>query len=161
MSPKHFRELFFPGFKGVVQGFKQLGLYVIKHTDGNLWPILDMIVEAGIDCLDPIDPAGGMDLAEVKAVYGDRIAVKGNVDCAHLMTFGTPEEVVAATKIALQKGMPGGGFILSSSNSIHSSVKPENYAAMVKTLKKYGSYAEIDRTAGNESTADLDEGGLK
>jgi uroporphyrinogen decarboxylase len=140
MSPTHFRELFYPGLKRVVQGFKALGLLVIKHTDGNIWPILDMIVESGIDCLDPIDPAGGMDLTEVKAEYGDRIALKGNVDCAHLMTFGTPEEVVEATKTALQKGMPGGGFILSSSNSIHSSVKPENYAAMVQTLKDYGWY---------------------
>jgi uroporphyrinogen decarboxylase len=56
------------------------------------------------------------------------------------MTFGTPAEVVEATKEALRKGMPGGGFILSSSNSIHSSVKPENYAAMLQTLREYGRY---------------------
>jgi uroporphyrinogen decarboxylase len=99
-----------------------------------------MIVDSGIDCLDPIDPQGGMDLAEVKAKYGDRIAVKGNVDCVHLMSFGTPDEVVEATKEALRKGMPGGGYILSSSNSIHSAVKPENYKAMLDTLKEYGSY---------------------
>lgn len=140
MSPKHFRELFYPGLKRVMQGFKELDLFVIKHTDGNIWPILDMIVDSGIDCLDPIDPMGGMDLGEVKAKYGDRIALKGNVDCAHLMTFGTPEEVVEATKAALEAGMPGGGFILSSSNSIHSTVKPENYAAMVQTAMEYGRY---------------------
>jgi len=140
MSPKHFRELFYPGLKRVVQGFKELGLYVIKHTDGNIWTIIDMIVDAGIDCLDPIDPQGGMDLAEVKAKYGDRVALKGNVDCAHLLSFGTEEEVQKATKLALKQGMPGGGFILSSSNSIHSAVKPENYAVMVQTVKDYGSY---------------------
>ena len=84
---------------------------------------------------------GGMDLAEVKEKYGDRIAVKGNVDCAHLMTFGEPDEVVEATKTALKKGMPGGGFILSSSNSIHSAVRPENYAAMLQTLQEYGRYS--------------------
>jgi uroporphyrinogen decarboxylase len=140
MSPEHFRELFYPGLCRVMGGYKDLGLTVIKHTDGNLWPILDMIVDSGIDCLDPIDPQGGMDLAEVKAKYGDRIAVKGNVDCVHLMSFGTPDEVVEATKEALRKGMPGGGYILSSSNSIHSAVKPENYKAMLDTLKEYGSY---------------------
>lgn len=79
---------------------KELGLYVIKHTDGNLWPILDRIIDSGIDCLDPIDPQAGMDLGEVKAKYGQRVALKGNVDCAQLMTFGTPEEVVEATKEA-------------------------------------------------------------
>ena len=99
-----------------------------------------MIVDSGIDCLDPIDPQAGMDLAEVKAQYGHRIALKGNVDCAQLMTFGTPDEVVEATKEALRKGAPGGGFILSSSNSIHSAVKPENYQAMLRTLQEYGQY---------------------
>jgi uroporphyrinogen decarboxylase len=81
-----------------------------------------------------------MDLAEVKAKYGNRLALKGNVDCAHTMTFGTPEDVIAETKAALRKGAPGGGFILSSSNSIHSSVKPENYLAMLQTLEKHGRY---------------------
>jgi uroporphyrinogen decarboxylase len=141
MSPKHFRELFYPGFRRVISGFKELGLYVIKHTDGNLWPIMDMLIDSGIDCLDPIDPQGGMDLGEVKAKYGHQVALKGNVDCAELMTFGTPEETVEATKAALHQGMPGGGYILSSSNSIHSAVKPENYAAMLRTLQEYGRYS--------------------
>ncbi len=140
MSPKHFRELLYPGLQRVIKGFKDLGLLVIKHTDGNLWPILDMIVDSGIDCLDPIDPQAGMDLAEVKAKYGNRVALKGNVDCARTMTFGTPKDVITETKAALRKGAPGGGFILSSSNSIHSSVKPENYLAMLQTLEKYGRY---------------------
>jgi uroporphyrinogen decarboxylase len=141
MSPEHFRELFYPGLKRVVQGFKELGLFVIKHTDGNIWSIIDMIIDSGIDCLDPIDPLAGMDLGEVKAKYGNRVALKGNVDCAQLLTFGTPDEVIEATKRALKKGMPGGGFILSSSNSIHSSVKPENYAAMLRTVKEFGVYS--------------------
>jgi len=140
MSPAHFRELFYPGLCRVMQGYKALGLYVIKHTDGMIWPIIDMIVESGIDCLDPIDPSAGMDLGEVKKKFGKRIALKGNVDCSHLLSRGTPEQVEAATKDALRAGAPGGGFILSSSNSIHSSVKPENYAAMLRTLKEYGSY---------------------
>ena len=140
MSPKHFRKIFFPGLCRVMAGFKELGLIVIKHTDGKLWPIIDMIVDSGIDCLDPIDPQAGMDLAEVKARYGHRIALKGNVDCAQLMTFGTPDEVIEATKKALRQGAPGGGFILSSSNSIHSAVKPENYYAMLRTLQEYGQY---------------------
>jgi len=140
MSPSHFRKLFYPGLCRVMGGFKELGLYVIKHTDGNLWPIIDMIVDSGIDCLDPIDPQAGMDLARVKAQFGQRIALKGNVDCAELMTFGTPDQVVEATRKALRQGAPGGGFILSSSNSIHSAVKPENYRALLLTLHEYGRY---------------------
>jgi len=140
MSPRHFRKLFYPGLCRVIGGYKELGLYVIKHTDGNLWPIIDMIVESGIDCLDPIDPQAGMDLAAVKTQFGDCIALKGNVDCAHLMTFGSPDEVRAATVEALRSGAPGGGFILSSSNSIHSAVRPENYRAMLDAWQKYRQY---------------------
>lgn len=140
MSPRHFRKLFYPGLKRVMQGYKELGLRVIKHTDGNLWSLMDMLVDSGIDCLDPIDPQAGMDLAAVKAEYGDRIALKGNVDCAQLMTFGGPEETAEATREALRIGMPGGGYICSSSNSIHSGVKPENYLALMRTVREYGCY---------------------
>jgi uroporphyrinogen decarboxylase len=140
MSPASFRSLFAPGLARVIGGFKELGLMVIKHTDGMLWPIMDSIVDSGIDCLDPIDPIAGMDLAEVKAKLGSRIALKGNVDCSHLMTLGTPAQVAEATRTALRQGAPGGGFILSSSNSIHSSVKPENYLAMLTTLRECGGY---------------------
>lgn len=140
MSPKHFRQYLSPGLCRVVAGFHEVGLPIMKHTDGNLWSIIDMIVDSGIDCLDPIDPSAGMDLGEVKAKYGHRVALKGNVDCAQTMTFGSPEDVAAETREALRKGMPGGGFILSSSNSIHSAVKPENYLAMLRTLQEYGRY---------------------
>jgi uroporphyrinogen decarboxylase len=140
MSPMHFRQLFAPGLSRAVRGFKELGLLVIKHTDGCLWPIIDMIVDSGIDCLDPIDPMAGMDLGEVKARYSSRICLKGNVDCSRLMTLGSPDEVAAATKEALRAGAPGGGYILSSSNSIHSGVKPENYMAMLRTLAEFGRY---------------------
>lgn len=140
VSPRQFRKLFYPGLYKVMQGYKELGLYVIKHTDGNIRPILDMIVDSGIDCLDPIDPVAGMDLAEMKEKYGGRIALKGNVDCAQTLTFKSVAETIEETKNCLRIAAPGEGYILSSSNSIHSAVKPENYIAMIETLQKYGTY---------------------
>ena len=62
------------------------------------------------------------------------------MDCAQLMTFGTPDQVAEATREALRQGAPGGGFILSSSNSIHSAVKPENYQALLRTWQECGHY---------------------
>ena len=140
MSPASFADLFNPGLQRVIGGFREYGLPVIKHTDGNIWPIIDMIVDSGISCLDPIDPQAGMDLAEVKAKFGDRVAIKGNVDCAQLLSYGTVDEVVVATKEALAAGMPGGGYIGSSSNSIHASVNPDNYVAMMDTITEFGIY---------------------
>ena len=140
ISPVQFRDVFYPGLKRVMQGYKDLGLLVLKHTDGNIMSIIDMIVDSGIDCLDPIDPIAGMDLAYIKKTYGNRIALKGNVDCAHTLTFKGVEETAEETKRCLAIGMEGGGFILSSSNSIHSGVKPENYTTMLNTVKEYGRY---------------------
>jgi uroporphyrinogen decarboxylase len=81
-----------------------------------------------------------MYISEVKNKYGNRIALKGNVDCSDILTFGKVEQVVEETKKCIHDGAPGFGYILSSSNSIHSGVKPENYIAMLNTLKEYGKY---------------------
>jgi len=140
MSPEHFREFVLPYLKETIDVAKAKGVPFIKHTDGNLWPIIDMMVDAGIDCLDPLEPMAGMDIGEVKKRYGDRIAVAGNVDCGELLSRGTPEEVVEAVKETIAKAAVGGGHILASSNSIHPAVKPENYRAMVEAGKRYGRY---------------------
>jgi uroporphyrinogen decarboxylase len=140
MSPKHFREFVLPYLQEAVDVAKEKGVPFLKHTDGNLWPIMDMLVNTGIEGLDPLEPIAGMDIGKVKERYGDRIAVAGNVDCGELLSRGTPEEVVEAVKETIAKGSPGGGHILASSNSIHPAVKPENYKAMVEAAKEFGQY---------------------
>ncbi len=140
MSPKHFKEFIFPGLKKAVDNAHQAGAYVVKHTDGNIMPILDMIIESGIDAINPLEPVAGMDIAHIKEKYGDRIALIGNIDCGHLLCTASEEEVRQVTRETIAAAAPGGGFCLSSSNSIHSSVKPENYWAMVETLREYGAY---------------------
>lgn len=141
VSPDQFRNIFFPELKRVIAGYKELGLLVIKHTDGNIMPIIDMIVESGFDCIDPVDPIAGMSLKTIKNMYGERISIKGNVDCSSTLSFKGVIETVEETKRCLEIGKPGGGYILSSSNSIHSAVKPENYRSMLETLKKFGAYS--------------------
>jgi uroporphyrinogen decarboxylase len=140
MSPQHFRQFVLPYLKRSIDAAHDEGVPFIKHTDGNIWAILDDLVQAGIGALDPIEPAAGMDIGEVKAKYGDRIAVIGNVDCSFVLTRGTVEEVEEAVKETIAKASPGGGHILASSNSIHPAVKPENYKAMVEAARKFGRY---------------------
>jgi uroporphyrinogen decarboxylase len=140
MSPRFFREFLCPGLNRVMAGFHEAGLPVIKHTDGQIKPLLDMILDSGIDCLDPIDPIAGLDIGQMKQDYGHRIALKGNVDCAHTLTFGTVQKVVEETKSVIRKAAEGGGLIVSSSNSIHSSVQPGNYLAMWNAIRMYGRY---------------------
>ncbi|MCS7264651.1 MAG: uroporphyrinogen decarboxylase family protein [Armatimonadetes bacterium] len=140
MSPQHFREFVLPYLNRSINASHDEGVPFIKHTDGNIWAILDDVVQAGIDALDPIEPAAGMDIGKVKAKYGDRIAVIGNVDCSFVLTYGTVEEVEEAVKETIAKASPSGGHILASSNSIHPAVNPENYKAMVEATRKYGRY---------------------
>ena len=140
MSPTHFREFVLPYFQRAVDTVKDAGGYVIKHTDGKIWRIIDMAVEAGIDAINPIEPAAGMDIGEVKKKYGSRVCIIGNIDCGHTLSVAPVEQVVREVKDSIAKAGLGGGYIMMSSNSLHSSVKPENYRAMVETTRTYGKY---------------------
>jgi len=140
MSVKQFEDFILPYLKKVVQAAKRHGVPFIKHSDGNLWPIIEMIIESGIDALHPIEPIAGMDIGEVKRKYGWKIAVIGNIDCSYVLPLGSEKEVEEAVKETIAKASPGGGHIMSSSNSIHPAVKPSNYMLMIELTKKYGIY---------------------
>jgi uroporphyrinogen decarboxylase len=139
-SPDQFRELFFPYYMKVMTAYKDIGFLVIKHGDGDVRPIIDMLTAPPIDCYDPMDPSAGMKLSWFKEKYGLRLCLKGNVDCAQTLTFGSVDDTVQETKECLRIGMPGYGYICSSSNSLHSKVKPENYRAMLDTIRTFGVY---------------------
>jgi len=140
MSPEHFRQFVLPYLQQAVDVARIRELPFLKHTDGNIWPIIDDIVGTGLDCLDPLEPVADMDMRRVKEAYGDRIALAGNVDCGRLLPNGTPGQVVEAVKETIAKGGVGGGLILASSNSIHPAVNPENYRAMVEAGRRFGTY---------------------
>lgn len=140
MRPEMFMEQVYPYFKRLVQNFKEIGLTVVKHSDGDLRAVLDPLVESGIDCLDPIDPLGNMDMAYMKQTYGDRIALKGNVDCVETLVDGSEAQVVRDTLECILAGSVGGGHIISSSNSIHKGISAENYWIFLNTIREYGEY---------------------
>jgi uroporphyrinogen decarboxylase len=117
------------------------GALCVKHTDGNIYSIMQDIANTGADGLNPIEPVAGMDLATTKRLVGDRMALVGNVDCAHLLPHGTVEQVWETVRQCIADAAPGGGFLLSSSNSIHSSVNPKNLVAMVEACLAMGKYA--------------------
>ena len=140
MAPEQFREFVSPRLIKMIDAIHEEGAFCIKHSDGWLWPILDTIIDAGPDAINPIDPVAGMDLGEVKKAYGDRVCLVGNIDCGELLSHGTEEEVRQAVRQAIKAAAPGGGYILSSSNSIHSSVSPANLRAMYDEALKAGKY---------------------
>ncbi|MGI6777814.1 MAG: uroporphyrinogen decarboxylase family protein [Acetivibrionales bacterium] len=140
MNPEMFREQVMPYFTKLVHNFKDMGLYVIKHSDGDLRVIMDDLVQSGVDCIDPIDPLGNMDMKEMKKKYGGRVALKGNIDCVETLVNKTDEEVVNEVKQCILDGGLNGGLVISSSNSIHSGINPHNYKVFLDAAKEYGVY---------------------
>ena len=140
MSPAVYKTFLQHRLARVVQAVHEEGAFCVKHSDGNLWPILDMILDTGVDGINPLEPVAGMDIGEVKRKYGDRVCLIGNIDCGELLSWGTPQQVTRTVRDTIRQAAPGGGYIMSSSNTIHSSVKPENYRAMVAATHRYGTY---------------------
>ncbi|MBS7612281.1 hypothetical protein KEJ27_08820 [Candidatus Bathyarchaeota archaeon] len=139
INPKLFREYELPNLKDIVNIGKSYGIPVLKHSDGNLYPILDDIINTGIHALHPIEP-GVMDLKDVKEKYGSRVCLIGNVDCKYVLPFGGEEDVRRDVRRCIESAAQGGGFILASSNSLHANVRVENIYVMVDEARKYGKY---------------------
>jgi uroporphyrinogen decarboxylase len=112
---------------------------VIKHTDGNIMPILDQLVQANPHALHSLDPQAGIDIAEVKRLYGDKVCLIGNVNCG-LLDTGTEQEVIDSARYALRHGMPGGGYIFSTSNCIYTGMPLSRYLLMWNVWREEGNY---------------------
>lgn len=143
ISPKLFRSLFLPYWRRVAE---QIQLPWIFHTDGNFLPILEDILSLGMNALHPIEPEA-VDIAEVKRLVAGRAALVGNIEI-NTLSSGTPAEVEQLTRETIRQIAPGGGYILSSSNSLTRSCRVENVLTMVKACKKYGVYPGINTLAG-------------
>jgi uroporphyrinogen decarboxylase len=139
LSPRLFRRFVTPFLTHLTHAYRELGFYVIKHTDGNIMPILDQLVESSPHALHSIDPMAGVDIAKVKSLVGDQVCLIGNVDCS-MLDSGTPDEIAASTRYALQSGMPGGGYIFSTSNCIYTGMPLANYDIMLDVWRKEGNY---------------------
>lgn len=139
ISPAMFREYITPYLARIIEAARKDGLYTIKHTDGNIMPIIDQLVECRPHALHSLDPMAGVDIREVKRLYGDKVALCGNVHCAALQT-GTDEEVIASAEYALTYGKPGGGYIFCTSNIPFKGMPPERYRMILDVWKRMRMY---------------------
>lgn len=139
LSPTMFDEFVTPYLHRLIAGYREQGYYVIKHTDGNIMPILDALIDGNPHALHSLDPQGGVDIAEVKRLVGDRVCLIGNVSCA-VMDVGTDDEVIESCRYALQHGMPGGGYVFGTSNCIYTGMPLDRYELMLDVWRKEGNY---------------------
>jgi uroporphyrinogen decarboxylase len=139
LSPTMFDEFVTPYLTRLIAGYRRMGFYVIKHTDGNIMPILDSLVAANPHAIHSLDPQAGVDIAEVKRLVGHKVCLMGNVNCGLLHT-GTDEEVIESARYALKSGMPGGGYVFCTSNSPYTGMPLERYELMLDVWRKEGNY---------------------
>ena len=143
MSPSMFSEFVTPYLEKTIQAYHDMGLFAIKHTDGNIMPIVDQIIQCKPDALHSLDPQAGVSLAEMKKRYGDQVCLIGNVNCGLLQT-GTEEECIADIERSLREGMADGkGYIFSTSNCIYTGLALERYELMQKIWKEKGNYPAV------------------
>ncbi|HID06034.1 MAG TPA: hypothetical protein EYP10_02685 [Armatimonadetes bacterium] len=137
MSPQMFRDVILPGLKVLCGHVKRHNAPVIFHSCGKNRPLLDMFIEAGIDCYQSIQPEE--DIVQLKHDFGDRLALWGGINIDTLVR-GTPEQVRREVRDAILGCKSGGGFILGASHSLMTGTKAENYLAALDELNKLGWY---------------------
>lgn len=131
-----YEEFLYPYQKMVADAIKKPWAF---HSDGNIFPILPGLLKLGMNAIHPIQPAA-MDIAKMKAEYGSKVCLIGNIDLDYTLTLGTPEEVDKEVRERIAAAGKGGGYIISSANSLTDYCKIENVWAMSKALQKYGKY---------------------
>jgi len=138
ISPGALRDHVFPWYREMAGRCHREGRLFFLHSDGDLLPVMEDLLELGLDALHPIDPTA-MDIVRVKQAYGDRLCLLGNVS-TELLRSGAASEVEEAVKELLRTVAPGGGFCLGSGNSIPDWVDMDNYRALLNTTLQHGSY---------------------
>jgi uroporphyrinogen decarboxylase len=132
-SPKIWDEFFVPHLKKAADC---ITIPWIFHSDGNLMPIMDKLLPLGMNGLHPLEP-GTMDLSELKQKYGKKVCLVGNLDINSTLSKSSLEEVDQEVENRIGLLGPGGGYIISDSNSVPAQCKAENLKAVARAVEKY------------------------
>lgn len=137
IAPADFEELVVPCYRHIVE---KAGVPVIWHSDGYITPLLDAAVKAGLAGVHSLEPKAGVNMAEVKRDYGDRLVLVGNVDCGEALSQSDLEIVRQEVRRCLEEAKQGGRYILSDSNSIHEGCDSEAVSEMYRYTREIGRY---------------------
>ncbi len=139
VRPESLRRYLFPWYTLMQEDCQARGVPMVFHSDGRLDEVLDDVIGCGFAGLNPIEPKA-MDIVGLKRRIGHRICLIGNVDLGYTLTRGTPDEVRAEVRERIRALAPGGGYCVSSSNSIPEYVPFANFMAMRQAALNYGRY---------------------
>jgi uroporphyrinogen decarboxylase len=137
-SPKIYKELLFPAHKKINDFMKSKKIPTILHSCGRVLEIVPLLIEAGWNCLQPLEVKAGMDLIKLKKDFGDVLSFMGGIDVRCMKEREEVIEEEIKTKITFAK--KGGGYIYSSDHSVPDDISFENYKKVISLVLKYGKY---------------------
>ncbi|MDD2711071.1 MAG: uroporphyrinogen decarboxylase family protein [Verrucomicrobiae bacterium] len=141
LSPATWREQIKPYTGRLIQTFKDLGLKTFYHSCGSLVPVIDDLIECGLDFLDPIQvTAKGMSPEELFPRFGERLSFHGAIDEVNLLPHATATEIYAETTRIIDLLGQNGGFIVSPSHQVQGDTPPENIVAIYEAARNYRFY---------------------
>jgi uroporphyrinogen-III decarboxylase len=138
ISPEMWREFLKPRYAKLIHEVKSMNphLFVAYHSDGYIEPIIDELIEIGVDVLNPIQPQC-MDPAKIKKRYGKKLSFWGTIDVQQTLPFGTTEDVRQEVELRIKTVGRDGGLILGPAHYVQADVPLENIYAFYKALKEY------------------------
>ncbi len=141
-SPAIYEEVFIPQIREHVELTHSYDAYYDFYDDGNLMQSMEMIADTGIDVLETCTPPPmcDFDLEVAKATIGDKVTLKGYIDLLYVLQKGTPADVEAQIRFAMDAAKPGGGFIIGSCDSFREGTPAENLETYWRCCKEYGVY---------------------
>ena len=137
VRPEFLRRHVFPFYRRIGDLCRQYDKLFVFHSDGKLLEVFEDLLACGIQAINPNEPAS-VDIVQLKADWGSRVALIGNVD-VDLLSRGTPDEVTAAVKHLIETVGPGGGYAVSSGNSVAHYTSMANYRALLDAVRLYGA----------------------
>ena len=141
MSPDQFKELCLPYFQQFVQTLRPYGPLIYLHMCGQVTHLLDLMVETGVDCVEPMDEVGGTSVAETKRRIGDRVGLMGGINTV-VLAHGTLEEVREDCARCIREAGEGGGYIMAAGDMLPTETSPEKVQVMVEVAETLGRYDE-------------------
>jgi uroporphyrinogen-III decarboxylase len=140
VSPRHYEALIHPHLCRISDRFE--GLIRIYHNDTPCPRLLPGLVEANFDVFNF---SHEMDIGEVKAVMGNRMALMGNIPPLDVGVRGTPAEVMVRARACLDKAAPGGGMILSFGGGVSPGTPAENIDALLRAARGWSIDSDRDK----------------
>ena len=138
-SPEVFEEFLLPRYKKMLSIVRKAGCaHVFFHSDGNIAPLLDLLIESGFEGFNPLEPDCGLNIIKLREKYGNKMIFFGGVCNKHVLPKGDKKEIEAHVRPRIELGREGG--LIFGAASIGDDVAPEAYDYYMSLVKKHGNY---------------------